>query len=121
MRDPYIAALLNRYGDLLDDCDRFRDLGWYPTAEVVDRFADHLFGGIGYESPDFWVPRDAFGLDVHGKRRPDISEAEFKRFENIVAAADRVCRVVAETYLHRFKDYLTLINEPCDFGASGSR
>lgn len=129
MREPFIGVLLERYGDLLADCERYRDLGWYPsggeiykfgyvpTAGVVDHFADYLFGGIGFEAPDFWVPRDAFGIDVYGRRRPDISDTDFTRYERLVSgAARRLCQAVADTYPHRFGDYLSLIKEPHDFG-----
>lgn len=129
MHDPFIGVLLERYGDLLADCERYRDLGWYPiggevykfnyvpTADAVDRFADYLFGGIGFEAPDFWVPLDAFGIDVYGRRRPDISDTEFTRYEGMVSgAAARFCQAVADAYPHRFSDYLALISEPHDFG-----
>lgn len=81
------AYLIHRYSDLCAEADRNADLGWrsfredgqkrrFPlTAEIIDRFADYIFGGIGFE-----VRNDFFGLmpSTEGAilRRPELSDEQ---------------------------------------------
>jgi len=58
--------LIDRYRELCKTADRLAGLGWRSeredgqkrryamTAEVLDRFADYVFGGIGFEVSDFF-------------------------------------------------------------------
>jgi putative sugar O-methyltransferase len=79
--------LIERYSALCAAADRHADLGWRSsredgqkrrfalTAEIVDRFADYVFGGIGFE-----VQNDFFGTmpSTEGVilRRPEPTAAQ---------------------------------------------
>lgn len=73
--------LIERYSALCEAADRKADLGWRSpredgqkrrftmTADVIDRFADYVFGGIGFESHSDYF--DAFTpTDGQIRRRP---------------------------------------------------
>jgi len=129
MNDDAIRSLLDRYPQLIEDCERHRDVGWYPSGgevykftyrpsfEAVDRFADHVFGGIGYEGHDYMVGPTDFGVDGYGRRRPSVEGEALARHRQMFDHALRTqCQEIAGINPHRLVDWVRLAGEEYDFG-----
>ena len=124
-----LRGLLDRYPALLADAERHRGLGWdpaggevrkltfRPTIEAVDRFADHLFGGVGFDGRDFAVAPSEFGLANVGVRRPEILGVARKRHRRLFDAQIQVeQRWLTAECPHRLDDWISLVEESDDFG-----
>lgn len=122
-------GVLDRYPVLLEDAARHRDLGWYPSGgevqklvyrpalDAVDRFADHVFGGIGYEAPDFAAADGVFGRLSYGQRRPEALGVARKRHRRLFEERARAeYRWLVAEYPHRVEDWISVIDETDDFG-----
>lgn len=129
MDGPALQRLLDRYPALLADAERHRQLGWYPaggevqklafrpTFDAVDRFADYLFGGIGFDSRDFAVHPKDFGVDSFGRRRPAVPDEALKRHKDqFDEQARSELRKLKEQCPQRLDDWISLINDVYDFG-----
>lgn len=129
MNDDAIRALLARYPRLLEDCRLHADLGWYPsggetykftyqpTFEATDRFADHVFGGIGFERQDYMVGPTEFGTDGYGRRRPPVEGEALNEHRAIFRQTlDNEYRAILRASPERVDDWVRLVAEEYDFG-----
>lgn len=129
MNETGIRALLDRYPRLIADCERYRRLGWYPSGgevykfamqpsfEAVDRFADHVFGGIGFEPDDYMLGPTEFGIAGYGRRRPTLSpglQARHHRIFNNGAVLE--CQAVMNGSPDRIEDWTRLVSDEGVFG-----
>lgn len=108
--------LIDRYHSLRRTADRLAGLGWRSeredgqkrryemTAEVLDRFADYVFGGIGFEVSDFLGLSPA--TDGSLIRRPLPTAEQRQSYLEQIAAKTRAleesfhaARVPPETWL----------------------
>jgi len=126
---PSLQRLVDRYPALIEEAERHRDLGWYPvggevlkqryrpTSAVIDRFADHLFGGIGFDSRDFAVAVNELHPGSYGHRRPEIQGEALSRYRGMFEGQAQIeYRWLMEKYPGRLDDWISLVNEIYDFG-----
>ena len=129
MTEPKVRALLERYPLLIADCERFKHLGWYPsggevykfalqpTFEAVDRFADHVFGGIGFEMHDYMIGPAEFGIEGYGRHRPELSPETLASHHRLfVDRGTLESRAILGLNRDRLADWLRLIADDGTFG-----
>lgn len=129
MNESAIRSALERYPRLIADCDRYKELGWYPSGgevykfavrpsvQAVDRFADHVFGGIGFEPDDYMLGPTAFGIDGYGHRRPELSPEARARHQTIFNNGLVLeCRALMNSSPGRIDDWVRLIGDDGRFG-----